>query len=47
MTFRSLEKRLERLEAATHTDGERPPELSKEEKDILDNCFDVDPWGDR
>lgn len=40
-----LKRRIADVESDTHTEGERPPELTKEEKEMLDEHFDVDPMG--
>lgn len=42
-----LDRRIARLEDDTHTEGERPPELTIEEKEALAERFDVDPWDSR
>lgn len=47
MTFSDLVERVRELEAESPPEGERPPELTKAEKEMLAEHFDVDPWDDR
>lgn len=49
MTLTDLEKRLEDLEDETRTEckyGERPPELTDEEREMLDEAFSKKPFSD-
>lgn len=47
MTFSDLVERVKELESEYAPEGERPPELTSDEKRMLADHFDVDPWADR
>lgn len=44
MTLSDLVERVNELESDSGPEGERPPDLTKREKEILNEKFDVDPW---
>lgn len=44
MTLSDLVERVNELESESDPEGERPPDLTKAEKELLNERYDVDPW---